>query len=118
MAEGKKREYLRATCEKKIVEFVERAYLINAGKADYRYYNRVQDIILFGSMVNTEKDTVHDIDLCVRSTDDRKLMQRFYEENAVAAHTKFADIVNALFAEWFLTKRYLKGRCGIFSVRC
>lgn len=118
MAEGKKRAYKRETCEQKICEFVERARQVNAGEADYQYYNRIRDIILFGSMVNTEKDTVHDVDLCVKWTDDRKLMRRFYEENAATVHAKFTDIVNALFAEWFLTKRYLKGRCGIFSVHC
>lgn len=116
MAEGKKREYLRATCEKKIIEFVERACLINAGKADYRYYNRIEEIILFGSMVNTENDTVHDIDLYVQWTDDRILMAMFADENEDVVYQKFPSLVGAFFAEWHLAERYLKCRCGIFSV--
>ncbi len=116
MAEGKKREYLRATCEKKIVEFVERASLVNAGKADYRYYNRVEEIILFGSMANTENDKVHDIDLYVQWTDDRILMAMFMEENEDVVYQKFPSFIDAFFAEWHLAERFLKGRCGIFSV--
>lgn len=116
MAEGKKRAYKRETCQQKICEFVERAKRINAGEADYQYYNHVQDIILFGSMLNTEKDMVHDINLFVRWSYDGGLMKKFYNDNKEVARAKFDNIVTRCFAEWLLAQRYLRGRCGIFSV--
>ena len=45
---------------------------INNGNADYKYYNRVKDVILFGSFINTDKDKIHDIDLYVIWDDKRQ----------------------------------------------
>ena len=116
MAEGKKKEYKRTTCKEKLKELLERAQNVNDGKADYNYYNKISTIILFGSLIGTDNEKVHDIDLCVISDDNRLLMKKFYDDNPEVVYSKFSDIVSQLFAEWNLTKRYIKGRCGIFSI--
>ena len=116
MAEGKKREYKRSTCMERLKELLLRAEDINADRADYKYLNHIQEIILFGSLINTEKQKVHDIDIYVVWDDDRNRSQEFNAEHAEIIKSKFSNMVDQLFGEYFLAMRYLKGGCGIFSI--
>ncbi len=116
MAEGKKREYKRETCKKRLSDLVRRVDDINNGNADYKYYNKVKDVILFGSLINTDKDKIHDIDLYVIWDDNRKLSTKFNKENSSIINEKFQDMISQLFGEWYLALRYIKGGCGIFSI--
>ena len=112
MSEGKKVEYRRDNCREKVKGLLKRAEEINTGKADYNYYNRIKEMILFGSLVNTNKDKVHDIDILVVWDSNCELRMKFHYE-----HPKiFKDMIYDYFSEWYLTKRYLKGGSKVFSI--
>lgn len=112
MSESKKVEYRRDRCKEKIRSLLQRAEEINTGKADYNYYNKIKDIILFGSLVNTDKERVHDIDILVVWEDNRDKMMQFYLEHP----NMFGDYIKDMFAEWFLTERYLRNGSRAFSI--
>lgn len=112
MSEGKKREYLRKTCKAKVEEFVKRAVEINTDKADYHYYNKIKDIILFGSLINTDRPKVHDIDLLVIYDYEHGLLEKFHKEH----YGRFNDWFVDCDSERELRIMYLKNKCGIFSV--
>ena len=112
MSETKAREYKRENCVEAVKELVTRAVEINTGKADYQYYNRIKEIILFGSLVNSDKEKVHDIDICLISEDNRELMRRFHSEHVGL----FSDYVTDLFSESYIQERYLKGKRKMFSI--
>lgn len=112
MSEGKKAEFRRDTCKEKLKGFLQRAVDINTGKADYKYYNRIKEIVLFGSLVNTDKEKVHDIDLLVIWDDDRELGERFHEEHPYI----FRDWLKDMFSEWYSAEKYLRGGAKVFSI--
>lgn len=116
MAEGKKREYNRATCKERLRELLKRAEEINSDCADYPYRNHIETIVLFGSLINTDKDKVHDIDIYIQWDDNRMLMYEFYQKHYSVVARKYHDLVDQMFGEWLLTKSYLKNSCGIFSI--
>lgn len=116
MSETKKRVYKRETCTETIKGLVQRAVDVNEDKADYHYYNKIKDLILFGSYVNTDKDRIHDVDICLISDRDYEESQRFVDDNWDDVSWKFSDMWSRIFAEHILQVRYLKGRRNMFSV--
>lgn len=115
MSETKKKEYTRETCTAAAKEVLQHALEINEGKADYQYYNKVKELILFGSYVNSDKPSLHDLDVCFISDDDRVQMLRFYSEHP-ELQRKFRDSVTAYFAEYYLRVSYLKGNRKMISI--
>lgn len=65
MAESKKREFSRAIAQKRCLEAIDRAILINEGKAERPFLYTVNELVVFGSLVSSEKSKVHDVDLFV-----------------------------------------------------
>ena len=63
MAESKKREFSRAIAQKRCLEAIDRAILINEGKAERPFLYTVNELVVFGSLVSSEKSKVHDVDL-------------------------------------------------------
>ena len=112
MSESKKNEFKRETCREKIREIVKRAEEINKGKADYKYYNRIKEMILFGSFVNTDKEKIHDIDIMVVWDDNRELSGKFHKEHPGI----FRDWLKDMFSEWYSAERYLRGGARAFSI--
>lgn len=112
MSESKKVLYKREVCEGAIKGLCERALDINNDKADYKYYNHIKDIILFGSLVNTDKDKVHDVDIAVFFENDREKMQKFHKEHLGI----LSDFISDMFSETILQERYLKGGKKVFSI--
>ena len=92
---------------------MDRAKMINEGKADHEYYNKIETMVLFGSLVNSEKERVHDADLLVVHEDDRKQMIRFHYEHPELVIGNFID---NLAAEFFLKQRFIRGRNTILSL--
>ncbi len=117
MSETKARLYNRSTCMNSLKGFVNRAMDINNDKADYKYNNKVKDVILFGSLVNTDNEKVHDIDLFVDMGDDKDKSEKFLKDNYTAIHQKFSgDWLVMLYSEDILRVRYMKNRKGYFSI--
>lgn len=112
MSEGKKEEFKRDNCKDRLKGLVKRAEEINTGKADYKYYNRIREMILFGSLVNTEKEMVHDIDILVIWENNKELSLKFHDEHPGI----FRNFVQDIFSEWFLMERYLRGGRKSFSI--
>ena len=112
MSEGKKEEFRRDTCIEKLKGLITRAEEINTGKADYKYYNRIREMVLFGSLVNTDKEKVHDIDILVMWENNKKLSNRFHDEHPGI----FKNFIQDMFSEWFLAERYLRGGKKSFSI--
>lgn len=62
MAE-KKRQYSRALAQKRCLEAIERAILINKSEAERPFVFQVQELVVFGSLVDTDAPTVHGVDI-------------------------------------------------------
>jgi len=112
MSESKKTEYKRETCREKIREIVKRAEEINNGTADYKYYNRIKEMILFGSLVNSDKEKVHDIDILVIWDDNRELGGKFHKEHPRI----FKDWIKDMFSEWYSAEKYLRNGGKAYSI--
>lgn len=112
MSESKKRLYKRETAASAAESLIARIEAINNGTADYKYYNRIESVILFGSFVNSNKSHIHDLDVLVIHDDDRKLMNKFHEEHL----GMYADFVEDIFSEALLKEKYLRNRKNIYSI--
>lgn len=62
MAE-KKRQYSRALAQKRCLEAIERAILINKSEAERPFVFQVQELVVFGPLVDTDVPTVHGVDI-------------------------------------------------------
>ena len=123
MAE-KKRQYGRALAQKRCLEAIERAILINKSEAERPFVFQVQELVVFGPLVNTDAPTVRGVDILVTTARHRK-----YRDRDEAFHNdteKFIDkyapysICSWKFREEFPEKdmlNYLKGRhMGIVAI--
>lgn len=64
MAETKSRNYKRATAAKKLQDVIEQARRINANLDNtYGYLYYVKKLVVFGSYLDKERSTVHDLDI-------------------------------------------------------
>lgn len=75
MAE-KKRQYSRALAQKRCLEAIERAILINKSEAERPFVYQVQELIVFGPLVNTDAPTVHGVDILATTARHRKYRNR------------------------------------------
>lgn len=75
MAE-KKRQYARALAQKRCLEAIERAILINKSEAERPFVYQVQELIVFGSLVDTDAPTVHGVDILATTARHRKYRNR------------------------------------------
>lgn len=112
MSESKKKLYKRETCMQAVKELIVRAEEINADKADYHYYNKLKDVILFGSLVNTNNDKVHDIDIAAIQDNIPVQMHQFHLEHPSLISDWFWDECS----EWFCQRKYLKNGRKMFSI--
>lgn len=62
MAE-KKRQYSRTLAQKRCLEAIERAILINKSEAERPFVFQVQELVVFGPLVDTDAPTVHGVDI-------------------------------------------------------
>ena len=115
MAEGKKRVFTREAAVTAVIEMIDRIQAVNNGNADHPYLNRIQDVILFGSLVNNpEAEYVHDADVAVITDDDRNKMLEFrklHPELSVRG-----DVISNFFTEHVLMMRYIKGKKYLLSI--
>ena len=112
MSELKKQLYKRETAADAAESLIDRIEAINNGTADYKYYNRIESVILFGSFVNNDKPRIHDLDVLVIHDDDRVLMGKFHAEHVGL----FYDFVEDLYSEALMKERYLRNRRNIYSI--
>lgn len=115
MAEGKKRTFTRKAAIGAVIDMVERVRLINEGKADYPFLNKVKDVILFGSLVNNPKTkTVHDADIAVFCENDPEKRMEFY--HLYPEYRIHGNDVRQMFSEYLLMKKYISGNSHILSL--
>ena len=74
MAEGKLKEYSRESSYKQLIEYINRAKNINKGDIPFERLVKVNNLIVFGSFVNSKKEKVHDVDLLLD-------LERLYDED-------------------------------------
>lgn len=125
MAESKKREFSRAIAQKRCLEAIDRAILINEGKAERPFLYTVNELVVFGSLVSSEKSKVHDVDLFVTwkqkldFQDDYKAADKAWQDYT----RKYAP--DSLWNDWYKVQsfpqtdamRYLRGRgSGLISL--
>ena len=124
MAESKKREFSRAIAQKRCLEAIDRAILINEGKAERPFLFTVNELIVFGSIVNSDKANVHDVDIFATWKsksfhDDYVAADKAWQEYA----RKYAP--DSLWVDWYKVQsfpqtdvqRYLRGRgSGLISL--
>lgn len=125
MAESKKREFNRAIAQKRCLEAVDRAILINEGKAERPFLYTVNELVVFGSLVNSDRPKVHDVDLFVtwkqklNFQDDYKAADKAWQDYT----RKYAP--DSLWNDWYKVQsfpqtdvmRYLRGRgSGLISL--
>lgn len=65
MSETKLREFNRSSCEKILMEAIKRARDINRNKGRKKYLCYVDRLTVFGSLINSSKEKIHDVDLYV-----------------------------------------------------
>ena len=124
-AESKKREFNRAIAQKRCLEAVDRAILINEGKAERPFLYTVNELVVFGSLVNSDRPKVHDVDLFVtwkqklNFQDDYKAADKAWQDYT----RKYAP--DSLWNDWYKVQsfpqtdvqRYLRGRgSGLISL--
>lgn len=81
----KKREYKRETVCNTLESLLERVQIMNGIQGnwdDIRSFADVNDMIIFGSFVNSDKEKVHDLDICV-TLDYSKVLSIFPEHRKV-----------------------------------
>ena len=125
MAESKKREFSRAIAQKRCLEAIDRAILINEGKAERPFLYTVNELVVFGSLVSSKKSKVHDVDLFVTwkqkldFQDDYKAADKAWQDYT----RKYAP--DSLWNDWYKVQsfpqtdvmRYLRGRgSGLISL--
>lgn len=125
MAESKKREFNRAIAQKRCLEAIDRAILINEGKAERPFLYTVNELVVFGSLVNSDRPKVHDVDLFVtwkqklNFQDDYKAADKAWQDYT----RKYAP--DSLWNDWYKVQsfpqtdvqRYLRGRgSGLISL--
>ena len=127
MAESKKREFNRAIAQKRCLEAVDRAILINEGKAERPFLYTVNELVVFGSLVNSDRPKVHDVDLFVTWKQKQKLN---FQDDYKAADKAWQDYTrkyapDSLWNDWYKVQsfpqtdvqRYLRGRgSGLISL--
>ena len=79
MAEGKKKLYKRETVKKHLKELIERVKLFQSGEADLPYPDKIEELIIFGSYVNSDREKIHDLDIFLELNEDRSSWQSFAE---------------------------------------
>lgn len=75
MAE-KKRQYARALAQKRCLEAIERAILINKSEAERPFVFQVQELVVFGPLVNTDTPTACGADILVTTARHHKYRNR------------------------------------------
>ena len=119
MAESKKREFSRAIAQKRCLEAIDRAILINEGKAERPFLYTVNELVVFGSLVSSEKSKVHDVDLFVTwkqkldFQDDYKAADKAWQDYT----RKYApdSLWNDYFIAWGTRPDICRWRCKLHS---
>ena len=117
MAEGKKRLYKRETVEKIFNELRERVMFVNYNG----HIQKVKDVIVFGSFINSDKSMVHDLDvLYVLYPRDHKndRLERQIAANRMFERRPFSNV--SYFELSYYPENevywYLKNKNGIISL--
>ena len=88
MAE-KKRQYSRALAQKRCLEAIERAILINKSEAERPFVFQVQELVVFGPLVDTDVPTVHGVDILATTARHHR-----YRNRDEAFHSDSEDFIN------------------------
>lgn len=88
MAE-KKRQYSRALAQKRCLEAIERAILINKSEAERPFVFQVQELVVFGPLVDTDAPTVHGVDILATTARHHR-----YRNRDEAFHSDSEDFIN------------------------
>lgn len=75
MAE-KKRQYARALAQKRCLEAIERAILVNKSEAERPFVFQIQELVVFGPLVDSDAPTVCGADILVATARHRKYRNR------------------------------------------
>lgn len=113
----KKRQYSRALAQKRCLEAIERAILINKSEAERPFVFQVQELVVFGPLVDTNASTVHGVDILATTARHRKYRNRdeAFHDDIEKFINKYAPFSSCSwrFREEFPEKdmlNYLKGR--------
>ena len=77
----------RVTAERVLREFLDRVRTVNESDS---YLYRVERVILFGSMLNKEKDRVNDIDLVLELVPKERDLEKAHQLNMAYANEQVA----------------------------
>lgn len=88
MAE-KKRQYSRALAQNRCLEAIERAILINKSEAERPFVFQVQELVVFGPLVDTDVPTVHGVDILATTARHHR-----YRNRDEAFHSDSEDFIN------------------------
>ena len=96
MAE-KKRQYSRALAQKRCLEAIERAILINKSEAERPFVFQVQELVVFGPLVDTDAPAVHGVDILATTARHHR-----YQNRDEAFHSDSEDFINKCCGQAFL----------------
>ena len=117
MAESKSKLYKRKTVEKKLNELLERISQLNEEISHPEFTCFVDEMVAFGSYINTDNEKIHDLDIAIRL----KLKPRYNNNIGLASREaqqrapENIDFLRKLCWSQEEVYQYLKNRCGIYS---
>ena len=110
MGEKKGREFTRQCCVIATKELLDKCVSINNGDTDLPF--KINNLVLFGSLVSTEKEKVHDADVVV----DYVLCGDRENFNATHEPPDYLDFFNRLYYADICLFKYLKGNKKCLSL--
>ena len=84
----KKRQYSRALAQKRCLEAIERAILINKSEAESPFVFQVQELVVFGPLVDTDAPAVHGVDILATTARHHR-----YRNRDEAFHSDSEDFI-------------------------
>ena len=120
MSESKQREYKRATVAKKLPELMRRVMQLNDESEHPDFVYKVEELIVFGSFVNTDNEKIHDLDIGIKLVPKDKYVHLSSEDLQHISYRRAveANITDMILQSFWLEEevlRYLKNKSGIYS---
>lgn len=98
------REYKRKTICNALTKLCERVIAVNEGTADLPYPQRIKKVIVFGSFINSTKETVHDGDIYIEVDENRDKWRDFAQKYG----NRNGNYIDYLFTAQHKLNKYLK----------
>ena len=112
MAETKGRLYSRRTVAKHYRHFTIQMEDFN----ELNFPDKLMDVVIFGSYINTNNPKIHDLDIGVRFEKHPELYEN-YRNNMDEVHKKrYKNFTEQLYAPYLDEIRFLKARIGTISI--